>query len=233
MIVFKCYASGSSGNLYTVSDGQTTVMIECGLPWRKVREHLRFKTSEIAAVLLSHSHADHSKSTKEAAKAGMDIYASRETFKALKLSGHRYNEIADNQQFSIGTWTILPFKTIHDTEGSLGYYMQNKEGEAFLFIPDTAYVTNRFANVTMIAVECNHIGELLSQNIQGGHIPAVVGKRVRRNHMSLQTVRNMILANDLSKCRAIYLLHLSDANSDEQHMKREIQEISGVPVYVA
>jgi phosphoribosyl 1,2-cyclic phosphodiesterase len=83
----------------------------------------------------------------------------------------------------------------------------------------------------MIAVECNNISEIVSKNIMEGHIPAVVGKRVRRNHMSLENLILMLKANDLSQCRAIYLMHLSDGNSDERRMKEEVQAATGIPTY--
>jgi phosphoribosyl 1,2-cyclic phosphodiesterase len=105
--------------------------------------------------------------------------------------------------------------------------------DRLLFIPDTAYVENRFEGITMIAVECNNISELLSKNVQEGNIPAIVGKRVRRNHMSLENLISMLKANDLSRCRELWLLHLSDGNADEIRMKKEIQELTGVPVYIA
>jgi len=231
VINFNSYASGSSGNLYTVSDGHTTVMIECGLPWRRIKELLKYKTSEISGVICSHFHADHSKSFREAAKAGIDIFASKETFKTLDLSGHRLNEISDGHQFTIGTWKILPFKTIHDVEGSLGFYMVNQEGEAFLYLTDSAYSLVRFKDLSVIAVECNFISDILTANILSGGLPSVVGRRVRRSHFSLENVISLLKANDLSKCREIHLLHLSDGNSDEQLMRQKVEAATGIPTY--
>lgn len=40
-------------------------------------------------------------------------------------------------------------------------------------------------------------------------------------------------ANDLSKVREIWLLHLSDGNSDAERFKREVMELTGKPVYIA
>jgi len=54
-----------------------------------------------------------------------------------------------------------------------------------------------------------------------------------KNHMSLSTCKDFLLANDLKQCREIHLLHLSQANSDEKLFKKEIEELIGVPVYVA
>jgi phosphoribosyl 1,2-cyclic phosphodiesterase len=233
MITFIPFASGSSGNLYIVSDGTTIIMLDCGLPWKKLQRLLDFKTSEIAGILCSHSHADHSKGIIEAAGSGLDIYASKETFQSLELSGHRYIEIADKEKFEVGTWTILPFSTSHDCKGSLGFLMANKEGENFLYLTDTMYAPIKFGQLTMIACEANYIGEILSQNIQSGVIPAVVGRRVRHTHFSLETLIDMLRSNDLSRCRAIYLIHLSDGNSDEAAMIQKVQETTGIPCYAA
>ena len=228
MINFVPYTSSSSGNLYTVSDGYTTIMLECGLPWRKIRELLKYKTSDIAGIFCSHFHADHSKGLKDAARAGIDIFASKETFSALGLSGHRLNEL-NEIQFSVGTWRIMPFKTIHDVEGSLGFYMVNQEGGAFLYLTDSAYSPVRFANLNVVSVECNFDSDILTKNILSGALPSIVGRRVRRSHFSLENVITFLKANDLSRCRTIYLMHLSDGNSDERRMIKEVQRATGIP----
>jgi phosphoribosyl 1,2-cyclic phosphodiesterase len=107
--------------------------------------------------------------------------------------------------------------------------MVNKEGEAFLYITDSAYSPVKFANLSVIACECNFISDILSRNIQTGAVASVVGRRVRRSHFSLETLIQLLKANDLSKCRQIFLLHLSDANSDERRMKLEVQQAAGIP----
>ncbi len=233
MITFTSYASSSSGNLHTVSDGETTVMLDCGLPWKRARELLGFKTSGIAGVLITHQHKDHCKGAVDAAKAGIDVYASRPTLETLHIPAHRENAIEAGKIFSIGSWHVLSFKTIHDAEGALGFYVVNFEGEAFLYLTDSAYSLVRFANLQVVAVECNYNAHILSGNIQKGSLPQVVGQRVRRNHMSLDTVIELLTSNVLSRCREIWLLHLSDGNSDEELMRRRVQETTGIATYIA
>jgi phosphoribosyl 1,2-cyclic phosphodiesterase len=230
MITFTPYSSSSSGNLYTVSDGQTTVMLDCGLTWKKAREKLGFNTSEIAGVLLTHFHSDHCKGARDAAKAGLDIYASKETFQHLQMYGHRVNIIEHDVIFSIGSWHIQPFKTIHDVEGSMGFYMFNPfSREAFLYMTDTQYSPVRFSNLSVIAVECNFSDDILSDNILKGYLPAAVGHRVRRAHLSLEVLIELLKANNLSNCKEIFLLHLSRGNSDEAKMIEEVQKATGIP----
>ena len=57
----KVLASGSSGNCYYVSDGDSPVLIECGLPWKQIQQGINFRTSELAGCLVSHEHQDHCK----------------------------------------------------------------------------------------------------------------------------------------------------------------------------
>lgn len=158
---------------------------------------------------------------------------SRGTSEALGVEGHhRVYVLKAGLYVRVGDYEILPFALQHDAREPLGFVIGHGH-DRLLFIPDTAYVENRFADVTLVAAECNHIGEILSQNVQKGSIPSVVGQRVRRNHMSLETFVEMLRTNDLSRLREVWLIHLSSANSDELKMKKEIQELLGVPVYVA
>lgn len=233
MISFRPYASSSSGNVYTVTDGETVVMLDCGLPWKKIRETLEFKTAGIAGILITHRHMDHCKGAEGAAKAGLELYASGPTFDALEIPKHRMNIVEAGEPFEIGTWKILPFLAIHDVEGSLGFYMVNRDGEAFLYLTDSAYSPVKFKDLCVIAVECNFVPDILSDNVVSGSVPTSLGHRVRRTHMSLETVKRFLLANDLSRCREIFLLHLSAGNSDEARMIREVQEATGIPCRAA
>jgi phosphoribosyl 1,2-cyclic phosphodiesterase len=229
MIEFIPYASSSKGNCYTINDGNTKLLIECGIGFKEIQHKLNFKTSDIAGCLISHSHADHSRSVQEIARAGIDLYVSWDTAEEVGITGHRVNIIEALRQFKIGTWLILPFDVIHDVS-TLGFLFQNKEGEKFIYITDTAYCKYRFNGLTGIAIEVNHDREIIRHNSE---LPEEHKRRLMRSHMSLQVAKEFLRANDLSRVDTIYLLHLSDGNSDEQRFKREIQALTGKLVMVA
>lgn len=232
-MIFTPYASSSAGNLYTADDGQSRIMIECGLPWREVRRLLDFQTSQVAGVLLTHSHLDHAKGAGAAAKAGLDVYASQATLDALKLSGHRFHTIEAREQIQIGTWAVMPFETVHEGEkgDTLGFLLASGS-ERLLFLTDTCYCPVRFNGLTHVAIECNYAGDILAENVRAGEVHPGLRRRIARSHMSLETAKEMLLANDLSQVREIWLLHLSDGNSDAERFRREIQETTGKPTYV-
>lgn len=176
---------------------------------------------------------DHSKAVSDILKAGVDCYMSKGTSEKLQVADHHRTVIAAAMEsWHIGQWIVVPFPLEHDAVDPFGFYILRRE-DRLLFIPDSAYVKNRFDGVTILAIECNFIGDILTDNILSGSLPPVVGHRVRRNHMSLETVVKMLKANDLSKCRQIWLLHLSDGNSDEKQMIREVQEATGIPCRAA
>ncbi|MSU03547.1 MBL fold metallo-hydrolase [Tissierella sp. DSM 105185] len=229
---FKTYASSSKGNFYTIDDGETKLLIECGLPYKEIVKSLDFDLNRVGGVILSHCHKDHSHSVLDISKAGIDIYTSTETIGSLGLSGHRFNAVKEGVKFNIGTWDILPFELNHDVH-NLGFLLQNQSKEKFLFITDTFYCKYKFNDVLGMAIECNYIKETLDQNITDGYIDERMKPRLLQSHFSLENVKEFLKANDLSSCREIILLHLSSRNSDQGRMIREIEEVTGIRPKVA
>ena len=176
---------------------------------------------------------DHSKAVKDIMRAGIDCYMSRGTAEALGISGHRLHIIKAKQQFRIGTWTILPFETQHDATEPLGFLLANQAGEKLLYATDTYFIRYRFRGLTHIAVECNYSMDILKRNVDAGTLPKEFKNRLLKSHFSLENVKRFLQANDLSKVQGIWLLHLSDNNSDCERFKREVMELTGKPTYIA
>lgn len=233
MIDIKPLGSSSAGNAYHITDGYTDLLLEAGIRYKDIQRALNFQTTKIAGCLISHEHGDHCKAVADIVKAGIDVYASQGTLDALGLSSHRAKRIRAKQQLRIGTWTILPFDVQHDVAEPLGFLLANQAGEKLVFITDSYYCRYKFPGLTHIMLECNYSMQILDQNIESGRVPAIMKKRLLRSHFSLENAKDFLLANDLSKVQEIWLLHLSDNNSDEGLFKREIQELTGKPVFVA
>jgi len=233
MIEIKTLASGSSGNAYLIDDGVTQLLLECGINFRDIQIATNFETSNIVGCLVSHEHKDHTKALKDVLQAGINVYASAGTIDAEGIKHHRLKPIKAKKQFEIGTWKILPFDVEHDVAEPLGFLLQNEQGERLLFATDTFYVRYRFKGLTHIMIEANYSMDILNDNIANERVPAIMKRRLVKSHFSLENVKEFLKANDLSKVQEIHLIHLSDNNSDEQRFKREIQELTGKPVYVS
>ena len=128
----------------------------------------------------------------------------------------------------------MPFPTEHDCPGSLGYLIQEKgTGFKILFLTDSYYCKYKFKNLNYIMIECNYIKETLDANIEAGLINEAMKPRLLQSHFSLENVKKFLKANDLSQCRKIILLHLSDTNSHAERMTREVEQLTGIETVVA
>lgn len=233
MIDIKPLASGSSGNCYWVSDGQAPLLLETGIKYKDIQGGTNFGVSNLAGCLISHEHGDHSKSVKDLMKAGVNIYTSEGTIEQLDISGHRVIPVKEQRVIKINDWLVKPFRTEHDAVEPFGFFLQTQEKDRLLYATDTYYIRYNFPRLTHIMIECNYALDILNQNIKLGRVDKARKNRVLKSHFSLKHVKGFLRANDLSSLEEIWLLHLSDENSNAKRFKKEVQEIAGVPVYVA
>lgn len=221
----KVLGSSSRGNAYILETPTGKLLLECGVKFSAIQEGIGFDVGSVQGCLLTHSHNDHSKASQDVLRAGIELYASRETTVSLGLQHHRMNIIESGKQFSAGDFSVLPFPTEHDAEGSVGYLILYKStSEKLLFATDTYYLRHRFAGLNYIMVECNYCTDILKANIDAGLLAPGLKNRLLESHFSLENVKEFLKANDMSTVRKIVLLHLSNGNSDKARMIREIRE---------
>lgn len=225
-------ASGSSGNCYKISNEDTTLLIECGIPYKKIQQALNFKTTDIDGVLVSHEHGDHSKACKNLIKAGVDLYMTKGTKEALNLDSHRVKVFRQWSMYldvEIGSFTIKPFKTIHDAKEPVGFVIcDSLAKEELIFITDTQYSIYNFSP-DYFMIEVNYVTETINKNEK---IHPDLRARIKKTHMSLETAINLLERSDLSNLKKIYVMHLSDSNSDAKVIKESLQELTGVAIEI-
>lgn len=230
--------TGSSGNCYKVEIGTATLLLECGLPYKVIQRKLNFKVSQIDACLVTHEHMDHAKAVKDLMKAGIDCYMTRGTAEALGISGHRLKtfrpfEKARYYSEELKDLIILPFEAIHDVKEPVSFYIKSKKSdESLVFVTDTAYLKYKIPDCDCLMIECNYVKSVLDKQVEEGKLNIDLRNRIVKNHLSLETLVEALKVANLSRCKQIYLMHLSDGNSDEEMIKRTIQETTGVEVVV-
>jgi phosphoribosyl 1,2-cyclic phosphodiesterase len=234
MLQFRPLASSSDGCSYVLRAGDhPPLLIDAGIGFRDIQRALDFKVGSLAGVLISHAHGDHVKAVPELLRAGVDCYASSQTWATLRIESHRAKTVKEGDEFPVGPWNVHPFEAVHDTDGTLGFVIAGPDGGRLLYLTDSAYSKFRFDGLTHIAVEANYSRELLRQNTISGKINLQRGRRTTCTHLSLERLLDMLKANDLSQCEEIHLLHLSDENSNEEEFKLAVQRATGVPTYIA
>lgn len=234
MIEVKVFGSGSSGNGYLLDDGSSQLMIEAGIAYKHVEREMDFDLSDVQGMLISHEHTDHSKYIKQfVQRTTFPIYATQGTFKAISLSGSRYEPIKEFQPFKIGSWVVTPFPVKHDAAEPVGFLIENAAGERLLYVTDTYFVKYRFDHISYMLVEMNYSNEIASNNVQSGALNYSLRNRILTSHFEMQNSLNFIKSNASPSLRWVKLIHLSDVNSNEKMFKEKTQALTGVPVYVA
>lgn len=229
--------SSSKGNCYILENEKEALVIECGLPLLEVKKALNFNISKIAGVLVSHEHGDHAKYVSEFLASRIRVFASMGTIhkKGLVNNSTKFYpiQLKSKEKQRIGDFMILPFDVKHDAEEPIGFLITHSETGNILFATDTYYLPYRFEKLSNILIECNYRIDILERNIEQGRIPVGLKNRTLQSHMSFDTCKDTLLANDLSLVNNIVLIHLSDGNSDSKQFRDDIHQSTGKVVHIA
>lgn len=225
--------SGSSGNCYLIKGSATSLLLEAGISYKRMQKAVRFRTSQIKGVLITHEHLDHAKHVKEYMNNGLDVYMTQGTKDALELEPHyRLKVIKKRNAFKVDEFNILPFEAVHDAAEPVGFVIANGDNK-LLYATDTKYIKYQIPGLTHIMLEANHEYEYMMQNVEEGVLHQSLANRIMNSHMSLETAIKYLSKIDKSKLKEIMLIHLSDTNSRKNYFKEKIQGATGALVTVA
>ncbi len=225
----KIIASGSSGNAYLIGDGHTRLLLDAGIPFKRIQIGCGFRTSSIDGCLVTHRHGDHAAAIQKLTERGITVYSNADV--AERYDG--VQELAALREYTVGTFRVLPFEAEHDVP-CFGYQVTSTAtDEKLVYVTDSAYVRYTFTGLTHIMIEANYDEDIMLDNVTNERIPRSLAERVAGTHMSIDTLIDLLRANDMTKVRQIYLLHLSDNNSDAEAFKKLVQQETGAEVYIA
>ncbi len=230
----KILGSGSAGNCYILENDTTALIIECGVPMKEIKQALDFNLDKVAGVLISHEHKDHCKSVEDVVAAGLSVFASYGTLKAMNIThSHRVTGLDPMKTFYINEFKIMPFDVKHDAAEPFGFLIHHKDCGTVLFITDSYYVPHTFSNLNNIIVEANYCPSIVKKRMEAGALHGKVRDRVIESHMNINTCKELLKANDLSAVNNIVLIHLSDGNSNAADFKKQVEELTGKTVFIA
>lgn len=251
-----CLASSSSGNCFIfefdINGVSQTIMVECGIPMSEIYKKcntLGIKFSSVKACLITHLHSDHSKSAKDISRLNIPIFASKPTLEAIKVKGNVINAETPNEVLK-GLY-VFPFEVDHDVEGAYGFLFKTSK-ETVIFINDSKRWNVNLINFRpdYVFIECNYDQKLVyaqiydlqrkqkestlsEEELRDVNITLSQHERNVNSHMSLAGCIKGLSKLNLSKCKMICLMHLSDRNANEYRMKNEVQTRFGIKTYVA
>ena len=206
-MTLKVVSTGSAGNCYILTgDDGRSIVIEAGVPYKKILKALDFNLKDVQCVCVSHEHADHSKAAPDFKKQGIPVF-------------DRYDSMKEKQFKCFGDFQIYSFKLVHDVP-CMGFYILHPEMGSLVYISDTEYCKYKFSLVNHILIEANYDKRMINRD----H-PA--REHILRGHMELQTTKNFILANKSHELRNVILCHMSENNIDYELMKDEVRDVAG------
>jgi phosphoribosyl 1,2-cyclic phosphodiesterase len=213
----KVIGTGSSGNAYILRHNKRMLLLDCGTSVDSLYRGLGYDLGSLDGCLLSHNHADHSKSA---------AYLQSQYVK------FGWNEENKCQHF--GDWAFIPFAVEHDVS-NYAYIIQNRQAmeHKLAYITDTGYVRYNPQGISTYIIECNFIDELLKADTDRLQEEGERYLRSYEYHMSLKRLLSFLGKADLSKLVNVVLVHLSDRYSDEEVMIAEVKKLTGVQVYAA
>jgi phosphoribosyl 1,2-cyclic phosphodiesterase len=226
--------SNSKGNAYILSNEREALLMECGVQMDKIKQALGYNMMKVAGCLVSHEHLDHCKSVKDVLAAGIRVWATAGTHRAMGTDRHhRSFACIQGSQFNVGSFKVKAFEVKHDCADPCGFIIQHEECGTVLFLTDSYYCEYNFKGLNNIIIEANYCQTILDTRLKDGVNPKFLRDRVLQSHMSLATCKQTLGTYDLSGVTNIMLIHLSDSNSDETRFKKEVEEVTGKAVHVA
>ncbi len=177
--------SGSAGNATAITDGVTTVLVDCGFSAREISRRLAavgISASSVNAILVTHEHGDHVRGIDVFVRRHAPecvVYASSGTRRAAGLSDAV--TVTCGEPVRIGTLETVAFQTSHDALEPVGYRIE-RDGYAVGIATDTGVFTPQcaegLAGCAVIALESNHDLEML----ENGPYPYPLKRRIRSTH---------------------------------------------------
>lgn len=200
-------ASGSKANATLVIHNEKAVLIDCGTSYKALCETLKsagLEPSVISAVLVTHSHSDHTKGLATLAKklsvpfySGVDVCGCDRFCEGVEIGGMKINS----------------FCCSHDVD-CVGYKI-SADGKTLAVATDTGVVTEcmlgELTGCDAVMLECNHDPEML----KNGPYPFQLKQRIasKEGHLSNGDCAKTITHLAHTGTTTAVLAHLSETNN--------------------
>lgn len=224
-LIFRCFASGSSGNCYYLGTHQQGILIDAGISARTIRTNLRemgLDFRNIMGVLVTHDHADHIRAVGTLGERfHIPIYATKDIHSGIDRNYGVQEKLRTSRKyydkgvpFELCEMTVNTFGISHDSTDCVGYVIDYK-GIRFMIATDVGCVGDELrqyvATANYLVIEANHDEQMLLN----GPYPSYLKARILsdKGHMSNHTCGRLLAENYHTALHHIFLCHLSKENN--------------------
>ncbi len=235
--------SGSSGNAYYMSDGETSILLDQGFSLVELNRRLdRFgsSASELDAVFVTHLHPDHAKGVGILARSRdipihlhtKAIARNAREFAFLGIPQKQVVEVEVGEVIRLGAMRIFCFTTSHDSPGSVGWYIDHPE-ERVMLLTDLGKTTEEQKELaqraSILFLEANYDEKMLEE----GPYPRILKHRIRsvEGHLSNDDALTFVQESGFAG-NELYFVHLSSTNNDHRLLEGQAKGRVSTPFVV-
>lgn len=227
-MILKTIATGSNGNCHAlIADTGEILLLDLGENEKKIKKGIGWRISDVVGAIVTHKHADHSKSVNDFERMGVPVlkpYENASDICLKNISGFKV------QSFDL---TTIDGRWAHtDADGEpcscYGFLIEHKEMGRMLYITDTAFVKWRFKNINHILLGVNYDKDMIYPDNEGKK------NHIFGGHMEIDTACEFVKANNSDSLHNVIMCHLSADNADsDKFIERMKEACPAANVYVA
>ena len=227
MARFCSLFSSSSGNATYIGSGRTGILIDAGVSAKRIRTALQDRgidPQSIAAIFVTHEHADHIKGIRVlASQLRVPVYATPGTLRGMAEAGATDGNfpceaIEIGAETAIGELLVRAFPTPHDANESCGFTVTLPDERTAAVATDIGHMTNEvmrgILGCDLVMLESNHdIGML-----QNGPYPYFLKRRILSDvgHLCNDACADVAVQLVEHGTTRLFLGHLSAENNIPQ-----------------
>lgn len=212
----QCLGSSSAGNSYLLSCGEDSLLLDLGVDFKKVLKSVLYDIRKVKGCLCSHLHKDHLEYLPNALKYQLKVYSCKsvadkyDNVSILKI-GHKYR---------IGSFYVQTLPVPHGDCECYAYIIDHEDMGRLLFATDLSEFPYKVKECNHIMLECNNSLDAIVDNMVEGNYNMAASN----THLDMEDCFDVLHRLDNPELQNIVLLHLSDRNSDEGVIRKQLSE---------
>ena len=236
-LIFRSFASGSSGNCYFLGTSKWGILIDAGISARTIQRDLRemgLDYGNIMGVLVTHDHADHIRAVGTLGeRVHLPIYSTRDIHNGIDRNYGVREKLRTSQRYfekgvewELNGMRINTFGVSHDSTECVGYVIDFM-GQRILIVTDcgqpNATMEMYLSTANHVIIEANHDEGMLLN----GPYPTYLKERILspKGHQSNVTCGQLLAKSWHPEMRNVFLCHLSHENNDPNVALNTIKDI--------
>jgi len=216
---FASLGSGSRGNATLISQGKTTILVDCGFSARETEKRmhtLEVDASNLTAIIVTHEHSDHIGGVRVLArKYNLPVYATAGTAGCLSADlTELITEFSSHDVFAIDDIEVRPFPVPHDAREPSQFVFNDGQHRVGI-LTDVGMITpvieQALSLCDALLLEANHDIDMLDNGDYPDHLKYRVSGRL--GHLNNVQSAKLLEKIDTSRLQHIVAMHLSEKNN--------------------